>query len=147
MPARSPLSRLILGALDALGGLFRRPTGPTPTGDPLDAVNAARARYGKAPLAPLPPLDAIARGWARAMAAAGDVSHDGFDGRSRDSGDLIRGECVAAGPGTTAAEAVAFWLASPGHVPIVLGPYNVGALASATGADGRVYWCLDVGKV
>lgn len=96
----------------------------------LALVNEARAgsrrcgaevRPAAAPLAAEARLDAAARKYARQLAQEGRFAHQGLDGSS--AADRVRragynpgivGENLAAGP-TSAAEAVAGWLASPGH--------------------------------
>lgn len=132
----------------------------------LDAVNAARAagrQCGERWFAPAPPLSWNEQLANAALAHSTDMArqhyfdHRGKDGampaeRATRAGYRWRavGENIAAGQ-TSAAEAVAGWLASPGHCANLMNPrfLDTGA-AYAVRADrppGRVVWAQEFGVV
>jgi uncharacterized protein YkwD len=124
----------------------------------LKLVNAARARprrcgqvaFPAAPALTLAPLlTRVANRHSAAMAARDDLAHDDPDGstpadRVRRAGYAARlvGENVAAGV-PTAAEAVAGWLASPGHCSNIMDARftEMGvAYAAAQHSAAAIYW-------
>jgi uncharacterized protein YkwD len=114
-------------------------------------INAARVRYGLARLRLSRPLRAAAAYHSFDLANSGTFSHDSTDGNT--AGQRLARYYPSAGyrrwqvgetlywasPGTTAAEAVGDWLASPEHRAILLTPafreIGVSAVHSAA-ADG-----------
>lgn len=96
----------------------------------LALVNDYRATQGLSGLATTASLDAAALAHARDMASNGFFSHTGSGGstvgsRTRATGCSWTGvsENIAMGQ-TTASEAMATWIASPGHRRNILGPYT-----------------------
>jgi uncharacterized protein YkwD len=92
----------------------------------LQAMNAARAAHGLAPLRVDPRLEQAARFHSREMLADGAFEHGAFGARmarSRVAGSLA-GENLAWGVGSrgTARGIVAAWLASPEHRANLLRP-------------------------
>ncbi|SDH59659.1 CAP domain-containing protein [Pseudomonas panipatensis] len=129
----------------------------------LAQVNAARARprlcgrqrFGAArPLTWNAALGTAAQRHSRDMAEENYFSHQDPDGRMPD--DRARaagfrgrqvGENIAAGQGS-AAQAMAGWLASPGHCANLMNPLftQVGAgYATDSRSDHGVYWTMDFG--
>jgi uncharacterized protein YkwD len=136
--------------------------GPVST-DLLQRINQARAqprRCGSKLFAAAPPLQANVSLRAAADAHARDMldhdyfAHEGQDGsnpaqRAHAAGYSYRmiGENIASGP-TTAAEAVAGWLASPGHCENLMEPrFTDSGVAFAASSHGppRIYWVQEFG--
>ncbi len=124
----------------------------------VDLANAARSRprrCGDRQFAAVPPLTVVAalgnaaRAHSLDMAAHSDLSHAGSDGstpggRAAHAGYRWRvvGENVASGP-TSPEEAVAGWLASPGHCENLMDPRFTAtgvALAVDPKSAAGVYW-------
>ncbi len=124
----------------------------------LERVNAARAaprRCGDRSLPAVPPLHAsatlskVAAAHSAQMAASGELEHRDQDGST--PGDRVRragyearvvGENVASGV-TSAAEAVAGWLASPGHCANIMDARFTEAglgYVVAPHTTGAIYW-------
>lgn len=117
----------------------------------LAAVNAARARNGRAPLALHPALSAAAAWQASACAARGTLTHVGPDGswpwdRAARFGYGSRNvsEDAAAGQ-TSAAQAAADWMNDKPHRTILLGPWTQMGGAMARGKVWGNYWFVDFG--
>ncbi|WP_275626767.1 CAP domain-containing protein [Pseudomonas sp. 273] len=126
----------------------------------LAEVNAARSRArlcggrrfaAARPLSWSPALGAAAQAHSRAMARGNYFAHRDPDGdtpadRARAAGYRGRqiGENIAAGQGSTS-QAMASWLASPGHCANLMNPMftQVGAAyASEARSDQGVYWTM-----
>ncbi|XEG75253.1 CAP domain-containing protein [Pseudomonas sp. abacavir_1] len=126
----------------------------------LAQVNAARSRArlcgdrrfaAARPLSWSPALGAAAQAHSRAMARGNYFAHCDPDGdtpadRARAAGYRGRqiGENIAAGQGSTS-QAMASWLASPGHCANLMNPLFTqvgGAYASEARSDQGVYWTL-----
>lgn len=108
--------------------------------------NAERARAGLSSLAHDARLTAVARRHADEMARRNLLTHDRESGtpyyEEIDRAVGVRVACaenIAAGPRTTG-QAVAGWMASPGHRANILGPYDAMGGASAVSASGVDYW-------
>lgn len=95
----------------------------------LAAVNALRAQHGARPLTLEPHLMAAAQGYAEVLAAGGQFSHTGADGRDpfarmRDAGYSpmwTAGENIARGY-PDVPTVMAAWTASPGHFNNMVNP-------------------------
>jgi uncharacterized protein YkwD len=128
----------------------------------VELVNAARSKgrkCGSARFAAAPPLSTsgklndAAAGHARDMARKSYFEHRGADG-SQPKDRVIRagyqprltGENIAFGP-ESAEEAVAGWLASPGHCANIMDPrFQHLGVGLATGRGrGRIYWVQNFG--
>ncbi len=119
---------------------------------PLTWANALRRRAGSPSVEADALLSKTAASWARALAAAGVLSHRGEDGSSALEryqglgGTEVRvGEILGAGPDLSAIEAA--WEKSPSHLPLVLKPYwtHIGwgsARAATSGREGLVFVVL-----
>lgn len=124
----------------------------------LSRINAARAqarRCGGRSFAPAPPLRLDTRlGEAAARHAEDMLAHDFFDHRGSDGSSpatrvaaagyryALVGENIASGP-QSAAEAVAGWLASPGHCENIMDRRFVDtafAVAANRRGEPRIYW-------
>ena len=124
----------------------------------LDLVNAARARIrrcGVVSYGPAPPvalangLSEVATAHSRSMAGTDALEHE--EAGSRTAAERVRraglparhvGENIASGV-PTAAEAVAGWLASPGHCTIIMDPRFTAmglGYAIAPRSPGIIYW-------
>lgn len=90
------------------------PPGPLWAGDLLDSINEERERHSLPRLREALCLTNAAAVHAQHMASSGRLSHDGFPSRLGACGYRSGGEVVACGQ-LTPDEAVAAWLASPGH--------------------------------
>jgi uncharacterized protein YkwD len=128
----------------------------------IELVNVARSkgrkcgsvRYAAAPpLTEAPELSKAARRHARDMARRNFFEHDGSDG-SQPKDRVLRagyeprltGENIALGP-ETAEEAVAGWLASPGHCENIMEPRfrHIGVGVATGRGRGKIYWVQDFG--
>jgi uncharacterized protein YkwD len=85
---------------------------------------------------------------AQYMAEHARITHEGLDGttpaqRVKQQGydDVGVAENVAGGPETPEA-VLQGWMHSLPHRQNILGPYTEIGAAHATGADGRLYWCV-----
>jgi len=106
-------------------------------------INAYRRTHNLPPLAMSGGLSGIAQNHAMTMASSGRLSHDGF--RQRMSGSA-GAENVAFG---CPDEDCAFrmWTRSAGHRRnMLLRNVSSYGVASATAADGRRYWVLELGN-
>lgn len=117
-----------------------------------DAGVSRDRRFAAArPLSWSPALGAAAQAHSRAMARGNYFAHCDPDGdtpadRARAAGYRGRqiGENIAAGQGSTS-QAMASWLASPGHCANLMNPLFTqvgGAYASEARSDQGVYWTL-----
>lgn len=115
-------------------------------------ANAQRAAVGVAPLTVNASLTAAAEGHSAYQASITTMTHDGAGGvsagaRITNAGYVWRtwGENVAYGQLDCAA-VIAAWMASPGHRANILNPAftNIG-VAVAVGANGYLYWTMDLG--
>lgn len=124
--------------------------GAAPVIDPqalavLDETNAARARFGCAPLAITDPLQATATDHSSEMAATGTMTHTGSDGstpRVRLAAHGVSAQRTAENVayGFDAASVVDAWMASSGHRANILDcRLTYVGIDAAEGADG-LYW-------
>jgi uncharacterized protein YkwD len=128
----------------------------------IELVNAARSRSRKcgarwfdavAPLRLSRELTAAATRHARDMARRSFFEHEGSDGslpRDRVSAagyrSRLTGENIAFGP-ESAQEAVAGWLASPGHCENIMDPrfHDIGVGVAVGRRRGWIYWVQTFG--
>ncbi|MGD9737839.1 MAG: CAP domain-containing protein [Bauldia sp.] len=110
-------------------------------------VTAIRAENGFGPVTADPGLNAIAEDYANALAAAGVVNHTvggSFPERIRGRGYTDAAENLGGGY-RSLDEAMAFWVASPGHFANLLTP-GATRIGIATAFDGaspyRNFWVL-----
>jgi uncharacterized protein YkwD len=115
----------------------------------LDAVNAARASRGVAPLRWDDAASRAAQAHSEDMAAMRQMSHLGSDGS--DAGTRLRaagatwsswGEALGAGQ-RDAASLVQAWMGSDGHRAVLLGAFTRAGVGVAVSADGTPYWTFD----
>jgi hypothetical protein len=122
----------------------------------VEAINAARGGRGLPALAWAAELGAAARRHAADLAAHPGLMHDGSDGstidsRMRDAGyqPLVWREVVGWGFRGDVGAMLDWWLASPGHVSIVLDgdvrEMGVGYVHAPETNWGH-YWCVDFGR-
>lgn len=162
MTAFSRRNFVLLGAAALLSGCTAAMVPPARTTAPnelteatiLAAINGARARNGKPPLAYNPRLEAAARSQANLMAQKDTLSHNlGVTLRQRVSNagyDGAVGENVAGGQ-RTIEQAIEGWLNSPGHRNTLLSTrFTEFGLATASVAPGKksrygTYWAFIAG--
>lgn len=110
-------------------------------------ITAIRAENGLGPVATDPGLNAVAEEYADALAAAGVVSHNvggRFSERIRGRGYANAAENLGGGY-RSLDEAMAFWVASPGHFANLLlpGATHIGiATAFDAASPYRNFWVL-----
>lgn len=104
----------------------------------LAQTNAFRAANGRAPLALMPGLNAVAQDWSVHMAATGTFEHRPSFASGYPSGWTGAAENIAAGQ--AADQVVDAWIKSDGHRKNLLGDYNYLGIGYATGGPyGRYY--------
>lgn len=114
----------------------------------LDATNRYRARHGLKPLRPLPPLSALAQGWASTMSRDGYLRQQPGYQNTFPAGWKMAAQNVAQVKARDNADAiVAFWATSPGHRANMLRPdathLGVGV---ATSLDGRKFAVQNIAR-
>ena len=105
----------------------------------VELVNGLRAAHGLPPLAAEPSLTRNARAWARRMADAGRISHDGALASDPRPEWQKLGENVGRGEGPRTVQ-LAFE-ASPGHLANLLDP-DFDAIGIAMVDDGATLWMV-----
>ena len=108
-------------------------------------LNSFRAQHHLPPLSLSSTLAALAYEQAHSMAGRNHLDHNGFKQRVAFSGGM-HAENVAWGCDT---EDCAFrmWARSAGHrANMLLRNVSAYGIASATGANGRTYWALELGN-
>lgn len=107
-------------------------------------INAYRARHGRPPLVHSSALGALAYAQANAIARRGRLDHKDFRARTRHIGTTVA-ENVLWGCDDEAC-AIRQWSRSAGHRRNMLrGDVSHYGIASATAANGRRYWALELG--
>ena len=128
------------------------PVAQTATSSPCtDLVNAERAKAGLGPAAEVGSINQAAQGQSVYQAEQQTMTHTGADGSN--AGQRIEAagfawstwaENVAAGQ-TDCASVIAAWMGSDGHRSNILSPAMTSiGIGSATGANGVIYWTLDL---
>src|SRR5690349_18813796 len=108
-------------------------------------LNSFRAQHGKRPLSYSVRLAGVAYQQAAIMAGRGRIGHDNFVARIGDAGGT-HAENVSYGCGSEDC-AIRQWSRSAGHRRNMLrGDVSSYGMASATGANGRRYWALELGS-
>ncbi len=108
-------------------------------------LNSFRAQHGRPALSVSSTLSAMAYEQANSMANRNHLDHNGFRQRFAFSGGT-HAENVAFGCATEDC-AIRMWSRSGGHRRNMLrGDVSAYGLASATGANGRRYWALELGN-
>ena len=108
-------------------------------------LNAFRAQHGRPALSVSSTLSAMAYEQVNSMANRNHLDHNGFRQRFAFSGGT-HAENVAFGCATEDC-AIRMWSRSGGHRRNMLrGDVSAYGLASATGANGRRYWALELGN-
>ena len=108
-------------------------------------LNSFRAQHGKRPLSHSVRLAGIAYQQAAIMAGRGRIGHDNFVARIGGAGGT-HAENVSYGCGSEDC-AIRQWAKSAGHRRNMLrGDVSSYGIASATGANGRRYWALELGS-
>ena len=134
MTAAAPLRRIVLAALACLG---------LTTLAGAETLNGFRAAHGLPLLAADARLAGLAQSHAYSMARRNSLDHDGFLQRAM-LNDGASAENVAYGCATEAC-AMRMWANSSGHRANMLRTdIERYGLASATAADGRKYWALEL---
>jgi uncharacterized protein YkwD len=129
---------------------------PQTAGIDLDALveahNRERTEAKRPPLRANAKLTAAARDHARDMAEHQKLSHEGGDGSDPSKRVKRRGyqyqeiaENVANGQ-TSVGEVMRTWMDSPGHRKNILGDFTEMGAAVVEDAQGRFYWCVDLGR-
>ncbi|MBW4652407.1 MAG: CAP domain-containing protein [Kaiparowitsia implicata GSE-PSE-MK54-09C] len=112
----------------------------------FEQINAYRQTRGLEPLELDPVITRQARLHSDAMAAQGQLSHDGFQSRVQEIGWTVTysnaSENVAFSQGfrEPGAQAVQGWINSPGHRQNLEGRYDVTGIGASHTTDGRVYF-------
>ena len=107
-------------------------------------LNTFRAQHGKPALSVSSTLSGLAYEQAAAMAGRSRIDHKDFRARIGNIGGT-HAENVLVGCGDEAC-AIARWAKSGGHRRNMLrGDVSAYGIASATGANGRRYWALELG--
>src|ERR1039458_9073120 len=128
---------LTVGAVAVGWALFATPA--------LD-LNSFRAQHGRPALAMSSTLSALAYEQAHSMATRTRLDHAGFRARIAGLGGGMHAENVAFGCDTEDC-AIRMWARSGGHRANMLrGDVAAYGIASATGANGRRYWALELGN-
>jgi uncharacterized protein YkwD len=108
-------------------------------------LNAFRAQHGKPALSVSSTLSGLAYEQAAAMAGRRQIDHKDFRARVGNFGGT-HAENVLVGCDSEAC-AIARWAKSGGHRRNMLrGDVSAYGIASATGANGRRYWALELGN-
>lgn len=108
-------------------------------------VNSFRRAHGRPSLAMSSALAGMAYEQAHSMAGRNHLDHDGFSQRFAFSGGM-HAENVAWGCDTEDC-AIKMWARSAGHRANMLRrDVSAYGIASATGANGRKYWALELGN-
>jgi uncharacterized protein YkwD len=108
-------------------------------------LNSFRAQHHLPPLAMSSTLAGLAYEQAHSMANRNHLDHNGFRQRTGFSGGR-HAENVAWGCDTEDC-AIRMWARSAGHrANMLLRDVSAYGIASATGADGRRYWALELGN-
>jgi uncharacterized protein YkwD len=109
-------------------------------------LNSFRAQHGRPALSVSSTLSALAYSQAHSMAARTRLGHAGFRVRVAGLGGGMHAENVAFGcPDEDCA--IRMWARSGGHRANMLrGDVAAYGIASATGANGRRYWALELGN-
>jgi uncharacterized protein YkwD len=109
-------------------------------------LNSFRAQHGRPALAMSSTLSALAYSQAHSMAARTRLDHAGFRARVAGLGGGMHAENVAFGcPDEDCA--IRMWSRSGAHRANMLrGDVSAYGIASATGANGRRYWALELGN-
>ena len=131
----------VLAALASPAGAATTNSSPVTPGEVLavELVNGLRAAHGLPPLAAEPSLTRNARAWARRMADAGRISHDGALASDPRPEWQKLGENVGRGEGLRSVQ-LAFE-ASPGHLANLLDP-DFDAVGIAMVDDGATLWMV-----
>jgi len=109
-------------------------------------LNSFRAQHGRPALSVSSTLSALAYSQAHSMAARTRLDHAGFRARIAGLGGGMHAENVAFGCDTEDC-AIKMWARSGGHRANMLrGDVAAYGIASATGANGRRYWALELGN-
>jgi uncharacterized protein YkwD len=109
-------------------------------------LNSFRAQHGRPALAMSSTLSALAYSQAHSMAARTRLDHAGFRARVAGLGGGMHAENVAFGCDTEDC-VIKMWARSGGHRANMLrGDVAAHGIASATGANGRRYWALELGN-
>src|ERR1035437_5338185 len=109
-------------------------------------LNSFRAQHGRPALSVSSTLSALAYSQAHSMATRTRLDHAGFRARIAGLGGGMHAENVAFGCDTEDC-AIRMWARSGGHRANMLrGDVAAYGIASATGANGRRYWALELGN-
>ena len=109
-------------------------------------LNSFRAQHGRPALSMSGPLAALAYEQAHSMAARRHLDHAHFVARVAAVSSGINAENVLVGCADEDC-AIRGWARSAGHRANMLrGDVSAYGLASATGANGRRYWALELGN-
>src|ERR1700687_474458 len=109
-------------------------------------LNSFRAQHGRPALSVSSALSALAYSQALSMATRTRLDHAGFRARIAGMGGGMHAENVAFGCDTEDC-AIRMWSRSGGHRANMLrGDVAAYGIASATGANGRRYWALELGN-
>ena len=109
-------------------------------------LNSFRAQHGRPALSVSSSLSALAYSQAHSMATRTRLDHAGFRARIAGLGGGMHAENVAFGCDTEDC-AIRMWARSGGHRANMLrGDVSAYGIASATGANGRRYWALELGN-
>jgi uncharacterized protein YkwD len=146
-----------LSFLDWLRGLFSNPTPPPAPPPPpivnpgppdlaavLAEINARRAAYGLFAYRRDALLDQVAGGRAARMAAAGGITHAGFEGEINHAfPNGSAGEDLAFGY-PDAVSLVNAWMSDEGHRANILSPtFTIAGLGEGMTRSGRWIFCVD----
>ena len=109
-------------------------------------LNSFRAQHGRPALSVSSALSALAYSQAHSMATRPRLDHAVFRARIAGMGGGMHAENVAFGCDTEDC-AIKMWARSGGHRANMLrGDVSAYGIASATGANGRRYWALELGN-
>jgi uncharacterized protein YkwD len=109
-------------------------------------LNSFRAQHGRPALSVSSTLSALAYEQANSMATRTRLDHAGFRARIAGMGGGMHAENVAFGCDTEDC-VIKMWARSGGHRANMLrGDVSAYGIASATGANGRRYWALELGN-
>jgi len=109
-------------------------------------LNSFRAQHGRPALSMSSSLAGLAYEQAHAMASRKRLDHANFHARVAGMGGGMHAENVAFGCADEDC-AIRMWARSGGHRANMLrGDVSAYGIASATGANGRRYWALELGN-